>query len=243
MKYMGSKNRIAKYILPIILKNRKENQWYIEPFVGGANCIDKVKGKRIGFDNNIHLINALTLIKKPESLPMNNKQFTEQDYINIKADKNNKLYGYAGFAFSYSGKWYGGWCRDSAGKRDYVAEAYRNAIKQSPKIKNIIFKCCSYENINIPPNIKCIIYCDPPYQNTTKYKTKFNHEKFWEWCRKMTLNGHHIFISEYAAPNDFVSVWEKKIVSSLTKNTGSKRGVENLFVPWSQNDHSKRISD
>ena len=37
MKYMGSKNRIAKYILPIILKDRLEGQWYVEPFCGGCN--------------------------------------------------------------------------------------------------------------------------------------------------------------------------------------------------------------
>ena len=32
---MGSKNRIVNEILPIILKDRKPNQWYVEPFVGG----------------------------------------------------------------------------------------------------------------------------------------------------------------------------------------------------------------
>lgn len=52
MKYMGSKNRIAKEILPIILKNKKEHQWYVEPFVGGSNVIEKINGKRIGSDNN-----------------------------------------------------------------------------------------------------------------------------------------------------------------------------------------------
>ena len=32
MKYMGSKNRIAKEILPIILKDRKTNQVYISEY-------------------------------------------------------------------------------------------------------------------------------------------------------------------------------------------------------------------
>ena len=36
MQYMGSKTKISKEILPIILKDRKENQYYIEPFVGGV---------------------------------------------------------------------------------------------------------------------------------------------------------------------------------------------------------------
>ena len=47
MKYMGSKARHAKEMLPIILKDRKEGQWYVEPFVGGCNMIDKVNGNRL----------------------------------------------------------------------------------------------------------------------------------------------------------------------------------------------------
>lgn len=37
MKYMGSKSRISKYIVPIIQKYIDENaiKTYIEPFVGG----------------------------------------------------------------------------------------------------------------------------------------------------------------------------------------------------------------
>ena len=63
MKYMGSKNRIAKYILPIMLAERKPDQWCVEPFVGGANMIDKVQGKRIGADINPYLIDALIAIR------------------------------------------------------------------------------------------------------------------------------------------------------------------------------------
>ena len=56
MKYMGSKNRIANEILPIILKDRTENQWYVEPFCGGCNLIDKVDGNRIANDKNKYII-------------------------------------------------------------------------------------------------------------------------------------------------------------------------------------------
>lgn len=41
MKYMGSKNRLAKEIMPIMLKERGQRTW-VEPFVGGGNMIDKV---------------------------------------------------------------------------------------------------------------------------------------------------------------------------------------------------------
>lgn len=56
MKYMGSKNRIAKEILPIILRNRQPGQYYVEPFCGGCNMIDKVSGNRIAADANPYLI-------------------------------------------------------------------------------------------------------------------------------------------------------------------------------------------
>jgi len=56
MKFMGSKARFAKEILPIILKDRKEDQWFVDLFCGGANLLDKVGGKRIGNDKNKYLI-------------------------------------------------------------------------------------------------------------------------------------------------------------------------------------------
>ena len=53
---MGSKRRIWKYIAPIILKNREEKQYYVEPFCGGCNSICQVDGLRIAADINPYLI-------------------------------------------------------------------------------------------------------------------------------------------------------------------------------------------
>ena len=241
MKYMGSKARIAKHILPIMLKDRKKDQYYVEPFVGGANLIDKVTGNRIGADINHHLISALKLIQtNPVILPHSEKFFNENDYKLLKKTDPtifSGLYGYVGFALSYSGKWWGGWCRDTACKRDYVAEAFRNALKQSPKLQNITFICSKYYDLMIPKN--SIIYCDPPYQNTTKYKDKFDHVMFWNWVRNISILGHTVFVSEYNAPNDFKIIWKREITSSLTKNTGSKKGIEKLFILNRVNDNEE----
>lgn len=230
MKYMGSKNRIAKYILPIMLAEYKNNQWWVEPFVGGANIIDKVPNKSlcIGADSNKYVVQALISIRDNiDELPKNNIEFTEEMYNRLRYSDNYKHKGYAGFAFSYSGKWLGGWCRDKYGKRDYVKEAYRNAVKQSPNLQGIQFINSNYQELEIPTN--SFIYCDPPYEGTTKYKDAFNHRLFWEWCRDKAKSGHTVFVSEYNAPDDFECVWQKEIVSSLTKNTGAKMGIEKLF--------------
>ena len=74
MKYMGSKSRIAKHIVPIIQKYIDNNniQYYIEPFVGGANVIDKIKCKtKIGTDKNRYLIALLNRAK--DDLPLYEK--------------------------------------------------------------------------------------------------------------------------------------------------------------------------
>jgi DNA adenine methylase len=231
MKYMGSKNRIAKYILPIVLQNRTSGQWYVEPFVGGANLIDKAEGNRIGADINYYLIELLKALQGGWIPP---KIISEGLY---KCIKNNKeifkpeVVGFAGFGLSFGAMWFGSYRRDSVGERNYPLEAFNNAIKQSPNLKNIIFKNCSYLDLEIPPT--SIIYCDPPYQDTTKYtanKKELDYPKFWQWCRDKGDEGHEVYISSYEAPNDFEVLWEKEINSSLTKNTGAKKGLEKLFL-------------
>lgn len=236
MKYMGSKNRHSAEILPIVLKDRKDGQWYVEPFVGGANLIDKVTGKRIGSDADINTISALLSIRdKLWSLPKDITEFSDDDYKNAKQDIMYDNRGYIGYALSYGGKWFGGWRRDSKGERDYVSEAFRNAEKQNPHLQGISLIHSCYTELIIPEN--SLIYCDPPYENTTKYSKSFNHSKFWEWCRLKVLEGHQVYVSEYAAPEDFVCVWEKSVASSLTRNTGAKIGVERLFV------HKKQFTE
>ena len=61
MQYVGSKRRISKEIVPIIQSCiTKETSLYIEPFVGGANVIDKIQcKKKIGCDVHKQLIALL----------------------------------------------------------------------------------------------------------------------------------------------------------------------------------------
>ena len=212
-----------------MLKERKEGQYWVEPFVGGGNMIDKVTGNRIGGDGNHYVIKALNAIRDHSTeLPKNNKEFTEEMYHQLqRGEIDYPFKGYVGFVASFGAKWFGGWARDKTNSRDFIAEAYRNAQKQSPLLQGVKLYNCSYDELPIPDN--SLIYCDPPYENTTKYKGNFSHKDFWEWCRKMGNSGHTVFVSEYNAPDDFECLWEKEIISSLTKDTGSKKGVEKLF--------------
>ena len=130
--------------------------------------------------------------------------------MNIMIFEKNKgsypkdLVGYVGFALSYSGKWFGGWCRDGAGKRDYVTESYKNALKQFPSLKGVHFQNKSVFDIDFTRCGPSTIYCDPPYAGTTKYKDDFDHERFYCWCRARHKEGHKVFVSEYNMPDDFI---------------------------------------
>src|SRR5690554_3932224 len=232
MKYMGSKARHAKEILPFLMEGHSPDMLYIEPFVGGANMLDKIPADkaplRFGCDVHHYLIEMWKAVSDGWMPP---KEFTEEQYRDIRENKESyppEIVGYVGFALSYGGKWFGGWRRDRVGKRDYVAEAYRNAEKQFPLLRGI--KIEERSVFDIYPEKKSTIYCDPPYAGTTKYKDDFDHERFYDWCRTLHSQGHRIFISKYNMPPDFSCVWEKQVNSSLTQNTGAKRNTERLFT-------------
>lgn len=231
MKYMGSKNKHAKELLHIITKDRIEGQYYIEPFVGGANMIDKVSGNRIGYDNNVYLIALLNALANGWNPPA---RLTEAQYNTIKLNKDDyaaELVGFAGIACSYGGKWFGGYCRGNKSNgepRDYIGEAWRNVMKQAPNLSGIRFITSDYRSIDIPDN--SIIYCDPPYLGTTGYSSAIKHDEFWGWCDGLVDQGHGVFVSEYSAPPNWECVWKKEVNSSLTKNTGAKKATEKLFT-------------
>ena len=144
---MGSKNRIAKHILPIMLKDRKEGQYWVEPFVGGANMIDKVTGNRVGADFNEAVTKALRFIRDC-STPKSNAEYNSDDY---KAAANKARCGadlspldsYALIAFSFGAKWIGGWCRGKNSKgeqRDYVNDRAVPLLRQLVILRAVVTK-------------------------------------------------------------------------------------------------------
>lgn len=231
MQYMGSKNRHAKELLPIILKNRTPAQCYVEPFVGGANMIDKVDGNRIGADIHPHLICLLDSVANGWIPP---EDVTEEEYKEAKRLKTiDAKTAFMGFLCSFGSKWFGGFARNKVGT-NYAKTGHNALIKQAPNIKGVSFICCPYDQLPIPEN--SIIYCDPPYEGTTKYATGgFDHVAFWQWCRDKASEGHQVFVSEYNAPDDWVCVWKKKASVNFDSNrNGASERVEKLFVHKSQ---------
>ena len=232
MVYMGSKNRIAKELIPIITQHLQPNQWYVEPFVGGANMIDKIEHPyKLGADNNKYLIALLEAVQNGQELP---EYITKDEYISVKTNKDNYpdwYVGFVGLVCSFRGVFFGSYVRNDVLKKSgrvehYQKEQINNILKQSTKISDVVFKCSSYDALDIPAN--SVIYCDPPYNGTTKYKDSFDSDAFWQWCRDKAKEGHTVYVSEYNAPEDFKCIWEKQINSNLGGR--SKVAKEKLFA-------------
>lgn len=233
MKYMGSKNRIAKHLLPIMLDEAEKYSitTWIEPFVGGANMIDKVPShyERVGYDLNDHTIHALIGIRDfAEDLP---DFVSEETYNFFKGQVPHAVSSLIRFGASFGGKFENGYARgkkENGEPRNYWQETKRNAIKQSPKIQNVQFICDSYENLDFED---CLIYCDPPYQGTTGYKTgSFDHDKFFNWCREQAKK-NIVFVSEYNAPEDFIEVWRGEVKTNFasTRKSATHNAIEKLY--------------
>lgn len=107
-------------------------------------------------------------------------------------------------------------------------------LQQLERLEQLEITAKDYNEVSIPSG--AVVYCDPPYQNTATYsEAGFNHDKFWEWCRKVSKT-NHLYISEYNAPDDFKAILTFPQRSTLQggyqKHTNQPD--EKLFVPLNQ---------
>lgn len=233
IKYLGSKRKIAKEILPIILADRGE-RLYVEPFVGSAAVIIHAGGRRLGADRNHHVIALHKAVRdgwEPPTL------VTEAEYKAIKKAPSaypKELVAFVGIGCSFAGKWFGGYARDAQGG-NYARMQHDAIMADAPKFAGIDFICSEYRDLEVPAE-PCTYYCDPPYADTTGYQTVNNHFPsgwFWRWCRNRVAEGHQVFVSEYKAPDDWQCVWEKTVSVNFDDDRDAasvNQATERLFT-------------
>lgn len=248
MVYMGSKAKYADKIVPILQKIINDNHLttYIEPFVGGANIIDKILCEnKFGFDKNATLI-ALhkKMLENPKEIPENGSSdwwYTAKEiYRNSCGDPNKMLdmelwkIGAIAFYASFSN---GGFSRGygkPTNSRNYYNEAYRNHMRQGeqPLYKDINFQWINdYSLINCGEN--SLIYCDPPYEHTKPYGYKFeigfNYSDYWNWIREQSKN-NFVICSEQTFPEDFKIIWVKEDAKRTAGKDNNFKAIEKLGI-------------
>ena len=201
---------------------------YVEPFCGACWVGLKVVSRRKMFaDVNEDLI---LMYKSLQSGWVPPSSVSEEEYRKLKAlpPGVDPTRAFAGFGCSFAGKFFGGYARCKRGD-DYAGNAKNSLMRDYAGNANITFIHSDYRNLTYPPG--ALVYCDPPYKDTTKYygTPPFNHTEFWEFCRVLSKSCT-VIISEYAAPVDFSVVWEKETRTEIrTSANGREKRIERLY--------------
>lgn len=227
IRYFGGKSRIGKDIVKVLKSLRKENQPYIEPFVGGGWVMSLMDGERYAYDKHPYLIEMYKSMQQGWIPPT---ELSKEQYQYIKDNKDEKPYltGFVGFGCSFAGKWFGGYTHSK--DRNYCLNAYNSIMKKMDNMKDVYFDCKDYRELKPSDSL---IYCDPPYQGTTQYGSivgNFDSEEFWDVMREWSIN-NTVVISEYQAPDDFVEIWRKETKTDIrNKNNKKEQRIEKLFI-------------
>ena len=241
MVYQGSKNKLAKFLVPIIQKYIDDNNanTYIELFVGGANLIDKINCKRkIGSDYNENVISLLKYVQQDNSISIAPEECAFEHYSDVRSNQDTGKYSkeyvaLIGYCASYGGRYFdGGYGRDSKGGRSIYTERLSNLKEQSQNLKGIEFYCNDYKKFKYEKFNNCVIYLDPPYRNTKKYaKQSIDYDEFYDFCEKLSEN-NIVLISEYNMPeNRFDCIWQKEVkVLQKSDRVNGYNATEKLFI-------------
>lgn len=237
MVYQGSKARIAKYICPIIQKYIDESNYdtFIDAFCGGANVIQYARARnKIGYDTNPYLIALLNNLDKVESIQV---PISREHYNDVKSDwkSNSHKYedwyiGAVGFIASFGGKFFNGsYAKDeynSDPSRHLHTERKNNILRQIDKLKDVSFETKDFFTLDVE---NCVIYCDPPYNKTTKYPYDiYNPDKFWDKVRQLSKS-NIVLVSELSAPDDFKELWRREIRNTVGTSNSLKQ-TEKIFI-------------
>lgn len=240
MVYQGSKNRLVKYLVPIIQKYIDDNNitTYIEPMCGSCSVIENIKcDKRIAADINDELIALLQYVKTDADLSIAPANCSFEHYADVRENRKFNTGKYSkeytaliGYCASYGGRYFdGGYGRDKTGKRNIYAERVENLKTDSELLKDITLVCCDYKKFNGFHG--ALFYFDPPYKNTKQYsKQSIDYDFFYNFLRELA-ESNIVVVSEYDMPDDFECIWQKerKVLQKSDRAAGDK-AVEKLFI-------------
>ncbi len=246
MKYLGGKARLVKYITPFLIEALKAKKGvFYEPFVGGFNIVPTIS-EHIKYalcsDTNKSLITLYKALQDGWTPPSKVSETTYKKYKDLR-NSDDPLTAFIAFGCSFGGKEWGGYARDKKKSnyaqvcknspqkkfRNYALESKNNLANKQEAMIGITFSQDSYQK-HCPKN--AVVYCDPPYINTTGYKTSvFDHKDFFLWCEQAASKGCIVFISEKTKPRgrQFKVIWSKTRKVSLSSSKEPKTLKELLI--------------
>lgn len=243
MRYLGGKKRIGREIAEVLEKCASPTSvcGYVEPFCGALGVMIHMLKKDYKVYEAYDLCKDLILLWKEIKAgqfvyPNSVTEKTWSRYRKSSKDKKkppSSMKAFMGFGLSFGGVWfssYGDNYTQNSG-RSVFKETVQSLKDMEPYIKKINKIGCKSYTAHKFENY--LIYCDPPYKNTSGYDAvcEFDSGMFWETVRQWSKN-NIVIVSEFSAPKDFLCVWKKK--RNVKKfNEPSKIGsdkTEKLFI-------------
>lgn len=229
MQYVGSKQRQAKYIAENLQKHGTACVNYLEPFVGGGSVFSLMASI---FPGNAHGSDAHEDLALMWSAAIDGWEppaaVSREEYASLKKSEPSALRGFVGFGCSFGGKWFGGYASNAVG-HDYCGAARRGLLRKVAGMRSATFTCADYRTFS--PGTGTLVYCDPPYANTTGYSLgQFDSNEFWTTMQSWSSDGAVVLVSEYTAPHFAEEVWSRAAKRSLSKDENkSASALEKLF--------------
>lgn len=248
MIYLGSKQRYAIRIAGLFPPARN----YYEPFLGGGGMPRRIgleKYRQVFLsDINPYVIaffNALKSGWRPK------ERYSAEDYTAIKSAYKNKTgfypdeeIAFVGYNYCFKGMWWGSYVGEKTLDRIWHGQTGLENINkilsfdiELAQHAHVQFACHSYECIS--PQAGDLVYCDPPYAGMAGYGVKFDHDRFWQWCRDLSARGVFVYISEQQAPTDFNCVLEIR-PHMMHTGTNKRSATEKVFTPPGQTPYGQQ---
>jgi len=236
--YHGGKQRlgltIAEYIHFVCTLLDQTKCMYCEPFIGMMGVYQHIpdlfdnKLILLGGDTNESVIKMWTRSlggwKPPTTCSLD-------EYNLLKDSPPSALKGYIGHQYSFGGQYFMGYA-PTYGKTVDSSKASASIVSIANKLQGITLTTGSYTQYSDLTNT--IIYCDPPYSNTSqRYKALegFDSEEFWDWCRVMGKQNNIVFVSGYTAPPDFIEIMESSHkLTGIIHSQADKKRTEKLYL-------------
>jgi DNA adenine methylase len=249
MRYQGGKVKASRYYAPMFNEFIRRHGFvnYVEPFCGSLAVAEKIKCENIICnDANDYLITLYKALQKGWQPPIH---INRKDYYKIRSNQKSfdpELVAFAALC-GFGGCWFGTYATGGERARlkillkgrqgeDCSNEVFKSLIRLQLIIANWQFYNLSYDRVKTPS--KSLIYCDPPYENTFGYKAvegNFNSILFWNWVRSSIKPDNLFIVSEYQAPEDFVSIhsFRSNQINNGVEHGGLKK-CDKLFIHKSQ---------
>lgn len=235
MQYMGGKAAIGRRIVQTILDDTPHRKNWFEPFVGGGNVLEHAAPhftRSVAMDAHPDLILMWQAVADGHNPP---EFISREQYTELRNAEPSALRGYAGFGASFGGKWFGGYAgdHDRSGTRDPLTKiSCRTVTRQGTGFRahDVVFRHGLFGSLTPPPGT--VVYCDPPYANTTGYSTGgFDHGLFYKTLLAWSQNGCAVYVSEYTAPEDvpYTVIWSRDKRNVLEAGDNQRTVTENLF--------------